>query len=205
MNEAFGNEAGIVVDGNSTNIMIGGIHPEDGNAIANSRGGDGVSLRVDAGSNIPILSNSIYMNSGKGIRDDRTLPTQAAPTIERVEEGSIIIVGNLSSDTNTSVALQFFGDLEGAGAGGDEGRGLLGTMNVMTDGSGMADFMGEFDPDYAKLYPSNVADHSMPITIQVTATVTNLATGNTSEFAQHIPFEIEIGNGVAANYWNSYD
>jgi hypothetical protein len=183
-------------------FTIGGTGAGDGNVIA-FNGGPGVS--VETATHNSILGNSIFSNAGLGIdlsgpsdsvgrtpndaddsdlgaNDFQNFPTLAQVTSTGTSSGTI--AGSLQSRPNQTYRIEFFSDTEADA----EGRTLLGSTNVTTNGSGAATFN----------VTVNVA---IPAGRFVTATATN-ADGSTSEFSdaavvgQTDPDIKVVGNGA---------
>jgi hypothetical protein len=172
---------GVILEGGATRDVIGGTVPSSGNIIAfNAKG---VVLVDDGATGEPIqgdsiLGNRIFANSGPGIdiNDDgptpngpnpRNLPNrgQNAPIITRLTRTSV--AGTLTSIARTTFRLEFFASPTNGSA--YQGQTDLGWLNVTTGASGIVSFVA----------PVSV----IPAGCIVTATATNLATGDTSEFS----------------------
>jgi hypothetical protein len=167
---------GVVVEVGATGNVIGGTAPGSGNAIAFN--GKGVVLIADATSGNSILGNSIRGNAGPGIDlgDDgptpngpnpRALPNggQNAPVITGLTLHSIS--GSLSSVPRTQFRIEFFATPAGGPA--SQGQVFLGFLNVTTNAAGTVAF--------------TLPVATLPLGTIVTATATNLSTGDTSEFS----------------------
>src|SRR5262249_18403031 len=146
--------------------VIGGLDAGAGNTIAYNRG-SGVAIDNP---NAAFLSNAIFDNAGLGIdlllnfgagrgvtpndpgdsdgggsgifpgavgNDQRNFPILTAVS---VSGGGTTITGTLNSLPNSSFLLQFFANLEADPSGFGEGKRLLGSATVTTDGSGNASF-----------------------------------------------------------------
>jgi hypothetical protein len=79
------------------------------------------------------------------------------------------VAGTLNSLANTSYRIEFFSNVFVDPAGDGEGKNYLGSVNVTTNASGNASFNYNYAFDAANPY--------------ITATATNLLTGETSEFS----------------------
>jgi hypothetical protein len=181
----LGNGVGVLFHAyNQFNNTIGGTDAGAGNTIAFNRGA-GVDFESTAGTGNAIRGNSINGNGGLGIDlgdDGVTLNDsvghdgpnhfQNFPVIASVGSsgGATTITGTLRSAPNSTFALDFYANTTADPSGYGEGETYLGTANVTTDGTGAASF--------AALLPVAV-----PAGQVVTATATNLATGDTSEFS----------------------
>jgi titin len=163
---------GVTVRSGSNNT-IGGTVPGAGNTIA-FNGHDGVL--VDTGAGNAILSDLIFSSGNLGIElVNNGNANQAAPQLTSASENgsNTVIQGTLSGTPNTTFTLQFFADPAPDASGKGEGRTLLGTLTVTTDGSGFASF-------------TFTASQVVPPGQVVTATATNANTQNTSEFSDPI-------------------
>ena len=178
--------AGIRIQGASKNL-IGGENPDAGNVIA-FNGFDGVQVITDGGTaptGNQILGNLIFQNSGLGIDladqsvtfndegdvDGGPNNLQNFPILRSITDAnSTFISGTLNSLPNETFRLEFFSSLMIDPSGFGEGENFLGTHEVITDDEGNASFMAEID-------------EVVPVDHLITATATNLSTGDTSEFS----------------------
>lgn len=178
----LGNTGGGVIINGSDN-SVGGPFNGAANIIANN-GRTGVT--VQTGFRNPILSNSIFGNTGLGIDlggdgitandgmgdfDLGVNNQQNFPVIATLSTSpnQTIIQGMLTTAANMSYRLEFFANSSCNAAGNGEGQRLLATANVTSDNLGMASFRVS-------------VNMSLPMGNVVTATATDLA-GNTSEFS----------------------
>ncbi len=191
---------GVVVSGNSSNNLIGGIAAGEANVVANN-GGDGVRITDSATDGNSILGNVIHSNDQEGIdlandgvtsndpndADSGANSLQNFPVITLAELNStdLTLSGSLDTDNaGTQYRIEFFGNADGSqDATNGEARVYLGAVTVTTDGSGDATF-------------SNVTLSGVTLSVgdYVTATATKvedaaqigidnvLAFGSTSEF-----------------------
>lgn len=163
-----------------------------GNLI-NHNGGAGVLIADTISSGNTISRNSIYDNAGLGIdlsndstrdgltpNDNGDIDTGANNLQNYPVIGSISstnngteLTGKLNSLPKTSYKIEFFSSPNTKGSGADEGMNFLGSTNVRTDRNGDVNF--EF-----------TTDDAISNTEVVTATATNLKTGDTSEFSSAI-------------------
>ncbi|MCA8997201.1 MAG: DUF4347 domain-containing protein, partial [Planctomycetaceae bacterium] len=177
----FGNaRAGIYLDSTASDNTIGGSHAESRNVIAFS-GWDGIRLN-GTGTGNTFLGNQIYGNAEQGIdigpqgvnlndlgdsdiggNNVLNFPVLTGAFTNAVN--TIAVSGTLNSTANTSFRIEFFSN-----STGDEGQTYLGSRNVITDRIGNAAFVDSFS--------ANVAAGA-----NITATATNLATGDTSELS----------------------
>lgn len=178
---------GVLLTG--VNNTIGGTAGGAGNRIA-FNGGDGVSLFPSGAVGNSILSNSMFSNGDLGIdpgpdgvtTNDTDDPDTGANNLQNfprigaaTRDGSTLTVsGTLNSNSSQSFRIECFladGDPSGHG----EGRTLVGEDTVTTNAGGDASFtcagtVGVLIPGQG-----------------VTATATNTATGDTSEFSRNVP------------------
>lgn len=177
--EANGQD-GIQLDITSNTNTIGGTGA--GNII-DSNGGAGVL--VESGTANPILSNSIFSNSGLGIDlgtigvtandigDGDAGPNnlQNFPVLSSAATGSsTIIKGTLNSTANTTFTIEFFSDGVCDASGNGEGQSFIGSATTATNASGNATF-------------SVTIASPVPAGQFITATAIP-TTNNTSEFSQ---------------------
>lgn len=182
---AIGNSSDGIEILNAANLnIVGGGLPIAGNVIA-SNGNRGIYVSFDTAhaTGNSFLGNSIHSNSGLGI--DLSPSGMTANDAGDVDAGAnnlqnypvlsgaftngstnIAVTGTLNSAANSTFRLEFFANA----GGGDEGRTYLGSRNIITNASGSADFVDSF--------AGNVAAG-----VNITATATNLATGDTSEYS----------------------
>jgi len=167
----LGNDgAGVVFSGGSDNLVAG-------NVIAFNF--DGVAVNDSTGNRI--LGNSIFDNRILGIDlDGNNDVTPNDPNDPDTGDNNLqnfpvvtsatktTIAGTLDSLANTTFRLELFAN---PAADGAEGKTLLGQFDVTTNGNGDAAFL--FRPD-KRVRPGQA----------ITATATNLATGDTSEFSE---------------------
>ena len=181
---ALGNGNGIQLDGGSSDNTIGGTGSGAGNTIAFSKG-IGVDVDATAGAGNEIRLNAIFDSTGLGIDlggDGVTLNNSAGhvgpndyqnfPVLTNVTSagGMTTVIGTLSSTPNTTFTLDFYTLSSVNASGYGEGRYVLGSASVLTNGAGSFNFNLQFPT------PSGGARF-------VTATATD-ASGNTSEFSQ---------------------
>ena len=190
-------------DNNKVKGNLIGLGKDGVTALGNGSGPDipGVGVLGDAAKGNSILSNSIFASSRLGIDlgdngptandgDDPNTPqldpdadtgpnqlqnkpevTSAKPTTKRVKgkkKRFTSISGTLNSNASKTFTIQLFSNPPGTT---DEGKTLIGQKSVKTDASGNASF------DLA------VSRSKAPVGSAITATATNEATGDTSEFS----------------------
>ncbi len=168
--------AGIHIE--SSGVTVGGTAAGATNTIANN-GGDGVEVATTP-TGVSIQRNSIFANTGLGIdlnadgvtANDAGDPDpgpnnlQNFPVITAIAGNNII--GNINSTPNTNFTLEFFQTATADPSGNGEGQTLLTSQPIRTNAGGTANF--------------SFAVAGAP-TGFVTATATNTATGDTSEFS----------------------
>lgn len=203
-NLVSGNElSGVrLAGGASANAIQGNLigATRDGNPLGNGRG-----VEITSGSGNRILSNSVHSNTGLGIDlaggaenadgvtandgddpgtarpdpDKDTGPNrlQNLPSITSASTffGGTTISGTLESTPSTkekkrTFIIQFFSNVAADPSGHGEGQTPIGQVEVKTDRSGAAPF--SFAPS-----------QTVPEGRYITATATNKATGDTSEFS----------------------
>jgi hypothetical protein len=200
---------GVRVD-NASGNTIGGLLSGEANSIV-SNGQDGVE--INAGTGNRILGNFISTNgttaqhlgidlspdgvnaNDAGDADTGANNRQNFPVVTSAVltgGGNIKIAGTLNSTPNTSFRVEFFtgGGCDTSGFG--EGGFLVGPTDVTTDAAGDASFNVDISPTDV-----GVGD-------PVTATATNIATGDTSEFSQCITaFGTARWHGIADSNWHN--
>jgi hypothetical protein len=168
---------GILLDQGASQNTIGGTASGTGNTIAfNAKG---VVIRDAATTGVSILGNNIWANTGPGIDlDDNGLTAngpnprpsanhgQNSPVVTAVSANSVSFT--LSSSAHTTFRVELFAS-PGTGPA-FQGKVFLGFANVTTNAAGTISFTA----------PTAV----IPSGYVVTATATNLTTGDTSEFSQ---------------------
>ena len=173
---------GVAIDGAASNNTIGGTIA--GGAASGTAGGPANTIAYNGGSGIgissgtgnTILSNSIFSNVKMGIvlsgtgNDAQAAPTltAAVPTVSTTP-----LEGTLSSVPGTSFLIQFFSNATADPSGFGQGQTLIGSTVVTTDANGSATINLTLSPALA----TNLA---------VSATATNLSTGDTSMFSNDV-------------------
>ena len=172
-----------VAAGTLSPIMIGGGSME-GNSIASNIG---TGITIQSVEQVTLLGNTIHDNSGLGIDlgDDgvtvndlgdidsgpnalQNFPVLATAT---TVGGNTTIVGTLNSTASGDFRIEFFSSPAADPSGYGEGANYLGSFGTNTDAAGDASFT-------AVLTGVSLTDGHV-----VTATATNIATNNTSEFS----------------------
>ena len=182
----------------SSNNLIGGTDPGDGNLIAYN-GLSGVEISNDWDIGNQVLGNSIYGNNGLGIDFDNNgvsyngvsydgngnvIPGpndwQNFPVLDTANTNGtqVRVTGSLTSNpnyvstsANTTFRIEFFANTSPDPSSHGEGQRYLGYANVTTDGTGNASFTA-------------VVDAAVAEGEYISATATNLSTHETSEFSQ---------------------
>ncbi len=196
----LGNVGGGVLAQGSGSNTIGGAALGAGNTIA-FNDGNGVTVIADPSPSIQkgILANSIFDNDGLGIDlgDDGVTANdvgdgdvganhlQNYPVITSVTSGTeTTILGTFNSLADTNFRIDFFSSPTADPSGFGEGKRFLGTANLLTDASGDA------------VINETLTGVSVTTGSVVTATATNLTTGDTSEFSAglQLPGEFDFGD-----------
>jgi len=190
--------AGINLDQNSTDALIGGVAAGEANAIAWNQNGV-----FNGGVRNAIRANPIFFNQRLGIdnspagvtkndpldADTGANQLQNFPTIATVDYGTttLTVHGILKSSPNTTFDLDFYESPSCTPRPRDllQSAYFLGTQQVTTDGSG--------DAPFDILLADNNAANQPPISI--TATDPN---GNTSEFSQNVIYASSPRSGPPA-------
>jgi len=166
---------------NAPNNTVGGTTTAARNIISGNHG-SGVGIEGPAATGNRVLSNSIFANGLLSIDLGVDGPTandpgdgdagpnylQNFPVLSSAKKnaaGTTTVRGKLNSTPNSTFRLQFFSNPKGT----DEGKTLLGSQLVSTDGSGDASFA------FATKKPVRLGQN-------ITATATGPG-GNTSEFS----------------------
>ncbi len=186
----LGNEVNGVLITGALNNTIGGMVASAQNTIAFN---NDAGVLVESGTGDAILSNSIFSNGRLGIDlvapgDPSTGVTPNAPGVRSgpndlqnypvltsvTSNGSIThIQGTFNSLPDTTFLIQFFTNAEEDPSGYGQGQTGFGSTQVTTDANGNA----TINLVSALVFPQGVV---------LSATATNLTTGDTSEFAQDI-------------------
>jgi hypothetical protein len=174
------------VDLQTANNYLGGSIPAAGNTIANNSP-FGVRVLGPGATGDRILGNTIFDNAGLGIDlggdgvtadDPAPDPDLGANRLQNfpvigsavVSGGATLVKGTIATTANRSLRVELFSSPSCDPSGFGEGRTVLGTADVTTDGSGNA----TFSSSVAALAPGAA----------VSATATDLTTKDTSEFAR---------------------
>jgi hypothetical protein len=175
---------GILISSGAQATLVGGTASGAANIIA-LNAGSGVGVVGSSSTDDSIRANVIYWNNGLGIDLGDNGPTSNGSTVHvgpnnfqsfpllsssYTSNGLSTITGVLSSTPNTTFAIDFYSDGSFDPSTYGQGQNYLGTLSaVSTDSTGNATFS----------FTTSVAVQGV-----VTATATDLTTGDTSEFAQ---------------------
>ncbi|AWM41150.1 FG-GAP repeat protein [Gemmata obscuriglobus] len=190
---AVANGLGVLLSAGAVNNTIGGTSAGAGNVIA-FNGGAGVALDDSVGatglsSGASILGNAIFSNGALGIdlRGDGVTANDAQDSDTGVNSlqnypliASVVgrrVSGHLAGAPNASFRLEFFSNPARDPSGFGQGKTFLGAVTVATDGAGVAAFLFDAPADLRDQY--------------ATATATDLASGDTSEFGNAV-----LGTGL---------
>jgi titin len=173
----------------SRNNLVGGLAFGAGNRVAFNRG-DGVRVSEEAGPGNAIFANAIFGNRGLGINlqppgepphtvtpndplDADTGPNdlQNSPVITNaaLNGGMVMVRGTLNSKPDRSCSIDFYANTRTEPSGPAEGELYLGFTTCNTDSQGRGSFIFTVS--------GMVSNQS------VTATATDMDTGDTSEFS----------------------
>ncbi|MFL6283809.1 MAG: Calx-beta domain-containing protein, partial [Pyrinomonadaceae bacterium] len=200
---------GVLVDNASGNTIGGLLSGEENSIVTNAQDG----VEINAGTGNRILGNVIDANGttaqhlGIDLSPDGVNPNDAGDADTGANNlqnfpvvtsavltggGNINLAGTLNSTANTSFRVEFFtsGTCDPSGFG--EGGLLVGPANVTTDAAGDASFNLNISPT-----DTSVGDF-------ITATATNMTTGDTSEFSQCVKaLGTATWHGAADNNWHN--
>ena len=205
---SLGNRAnGVQISGLAANNTIGGTETVSGscsencNVIANN--GDptnsnsaraGIYIDSTGSAGNALRANSIYANTGIGIdlgtpgatANDANDPDTGANNLQNFPVINVAdtrgnITGTLNSLPNTTFAIDFYRN----DSASDEARTYIGTRNVTTNSVGNATF------------DTGTGTSTLAVGQMVTATATNISTGDTSELAATVPVTAATGNAPA--------
>jgi hypothetical protein len=150
------NGNGVLITTSSRSNIIGGVLAGQANIIA-FNGADGISVAAAvANTNNTLRGNSIFSNGNLGIdlgasgttandvgdADTGANQLQNFPVLTAVTNtlGGTIIVGTISSQANTTYAIDFYSSATPNPLGSGEGQTWLGATNLTTDGTGINNF-----------------------------------------------------------------
>jgi hypothetical protein len=174
---------GVLINSGSNNNAIGGSALDERNIVAYNS--IGIAVGGTSVGNA-FRNNSIFSNLSGGIDlgSDGFTPNDPAPDADigpnrlqnfpvlsavLLDLGVVSVNATLETVPNSTFVIEFYAGDNPDGNGVVQGRRLLGTATAMTDGAGLATF-GFSTADLASFE-------------LITATATNLTTGDTSEFA----------------------
>ena len=166
---------GIFLQGSSV-TTIGGTFAGLANVIEFN---NGAGVNIYSGQSNRVSANSIFDNEGPGILlGVDANQSQSAPLLTSVlaAYASTQVQGSLSSQPNTTFALEFFASAPWDASDVAEGQTYLGSTSLTTDVSGNGAF--------AVALPTSV-----PSSYLITATATDPA-GNTSAFSAGLPITV---------------
>jgi titin len=174
---------GIQIEG-ANNNTIGGTTAGAGNTIAFNTA---YGVQVDSGTGNGILGDSIFANSRPGIllnSANNANDNQAAPVLTGVSTSSsgTTISGTLQTTANTTFRIEFFASAGMDPSGDGQGQTYLGFANVTTNASGNGSFTATFNTVVPRGY-------------FVSATATDLSTGDTSQFSK----DLVVGSFLVTN------
>jgi len=136
------NDYGVKIEDGSSDNLIGGTEPGQGNLIAFNQDG-GVGISGSATLNNTIVGNRMISNGGPGIEylfgAANNAPT--APTLTSAIVGSAIFEGSLTGDPDTSYRIELFSSDSCDVQGGTP----VGAIDVTTGPDGTVDFTASFD------------------------------------------------------------
>ena len=131
------------MEGSSDNL-IGGTGPDQGNVIANTGGlNEGIGIEVADGQHNQITHNSIFGNAGPGIYLDpgvgELVPT---PTLTFTPDAGSTgtLSGTLKATPNAAYTIEIVSNPSAPLAGQEQGKTFIQDVTVDTDSSGMGTF-----------------------------------------------------------------
>jgi hypothetical protein len=167
-------EGNVIRDNFGSGVSIGHSGQGVGNTLSQNSIYDTHYTRTRVGLGIDILANDsdpggVTLNDSLG--HDGPNHFQNFPILTAAQYGSV--TGTLNSVPNTTFRIEFFANHEAGPFGYGEGERYLGSVTVTTDAGGNASFTAPLPA----LLPGEAF---------LSATATNLATGDTSEFCADI-------------------
>lgn len=165
------NEGNIISNNGGAGVLIAGI-TSTGNTISGNSISDNAGLGIDLGNDLT--------RDGVTVNDSGDIDTGANNLLNSPEIDSIFntangtkLAGTLVSLPNTSYRLDFYSSPIADPSGFGEGQNFLGSIDIETDENGNGDFVFS-------------VEDTLPATQVVSATTTNLETGDTSEFSSGV-------------------
>jgi uncharacterized repeat protein (TIGR01451 family) len=171
--------SGLILDQLTGGSVTGGTFTGDA--------GDGIA--VDNSTGVTIRGNAISGNANLGIDlRDGSNHGQAAPVLTSAAPsgGSTVIIGSLTSTPGHTYTLEYFDNQSCDANGIGEGKASLGTSTITTDGSGHATI--------AVTLPAASAASDV-----ITATATDQATNDTSQFSRCIGADLGLALSASAS------
>jgi autotransporter-associated beta strand protein len=179
---------------NNSGVLVGGTNGADANIVAYNNG-FGVSINGQHTTNVSVLGNSIFRNTGRAIHLDPlgANNNQSAPVVTGVTGGAGIttVSGTLNSQSNTAYRVELFHNPDFNPNGQPQAWVFLGSTNVTTSSSSNARFSITFNQSVTSGF--------------ITATATD-PTGNTSGISDGLAFSAPVLNiarvsGQARVFW----
>ena len=183
---------GVFLSAGATTNIVGGTNTSEANIIAHN-GSDGVAIFDDATTGNTIRGNAIFNNAGLalnlvggnensfGVTTNDLHDLDAGPnnlqnfpvlTNALAADGTTMIHGKLQSATNRTYWIDLYRNGSADPSGNGEGEQYLGSITLITDTNGN----GSFSFPAAGMFPGQF----------ITATATDSARGDTSEFSAAI-------------------
>jgi hypothetical protein len=175
-NNVIGNSAGNVIAFNGKGVVVTGDGTTVGNAI------EGNVIFSNSGLGIDLNDDGVTNNDSSGHTGPNNFQNFPVLTSAVLNGSTTTVSGALHSAPNTSFHIEFFGTPACDGSGHGQGRSLLGTSTVGSDGSGDASLNFSF--------PTSLIGTGL-----VSATATDAA-GNTSEFSACQQTDYALTNAV---------
>jgi hypothetical protein len=179
---------------NNSGVLVGGTNGADANIVAYNNG-FGVSINGQHTTNVSVLGNSIFRNTGRAIHLDPlgANNNQSAPVVTSVTGGAGIttVSGTLNSQSNTAYRVELFHNPDFNPNGQPQAWTFLGATNVTTSSSSNASFSITFNQSVTSGF--------------ITATATD-PSGNTSGISDGLVFSAPVLNivrvsGQARVFW----
>jgi titin len=183
---------GVFLSTGATTNIVGGTNASEANIIAHN-GSDGVAIFDDATTGNTIRGNAIFNNGGlalnlvggnensfgvttNDLHDLDTGPNnlQNFPVLTNAlaADGTTMIRGKLQTATNRTYWIDLYRNTSADPSGNGEGEQYLGSTTLITDTNGN----GSFSVAAAGMFPGQF----------ITATATDAANGDTSEFSASV-------------------